>query len=119
MNLIIYLFQNTLDEYLDIQIPMGGGKNILSLVYIVIVAPVAEEILFRGLILKKLLHFMNFKKANLIQSLLFGLMHLNFLQFVFAAICGYTQAKIFDKYKTIYAPILLHILINLFGILIP
>lgn len=48
---------------------------ILALIYCFIMASGSEEILFRGLIAKRFFSSINFLKANLIQALIFWLMH--------------------------------------------
>lgn len=49
---------------------------ILALIYCFIMASGSEEILFRGLIARRFFSSINFFKANIIQALIFWLMHL-------------------------------------------
>lgn len=59
-----------------------------SILALVIVAPVTEEFLFRGLILRGLLGNFTVRNAIIFSALLFALLHMNPWQFISAAIAG-------------------------------
>jgi hypothetical protein len=59
-----------------------------SLLALVVVAPVGEELLFRGLILNGFLSRYSVRKAIVASALLFGAFHLNPWQFVGATLAG-------------------------------
>jgi len=59
-----------------------------SIILLVIVAPLTEELLFRGLILRGFLSRYTVGKAVLASAILFGLLHLNPWQFLGAVILG-------------------------------
>ncbi len=63
----------------------GVWATVLALV---IVAPLTEEFLFRGLILRGLLGNYSVRKAVVASALLFALIHLNPWQFISAAVAG-------------------------------
>lgn len=94
------------------------GTNIISFFYIVLLAPIGEELVFRGWMLRNLEKVVRFGSANIIQAFLFALLHQNLIQY-FTFVCGYVHAKIYRKYDYIYAPILIYIFINLFGVVLP
>ena len=53
-----------------------GAKALFSIaIYAILKTSLSEEILFRGFLLKRLSHRFGFAVANLIQSILFGLLH--------------------------------------------
>lgn len=56
-----------------------SGKGVIAipaiLVYAIIQTSLSEELFFRGFLLKRLTHKFGFAIGNLLQSLLFGLMH--------------------------------------------
>ncbi len=54
---------------------LGVNGILPSLVYAIFNTSLPEEMLFRGFILKRLQNKFNYKIANIIQSILFGLMH--------------------------------------------
>lgn len=87
----------------------------LMLLYSVLLAPLFEEILFRGLLFNQLRRYGRCF-AILITALLFGLMHTNVLQFIAAVLLGLLLAWIRECYGLPYA-ILLHISNNALAIL--
>ncbi len=76
---------NWLKELLE---TLVGGPLWASLLAAVIVAPLTEELLFRGVILRGLLLHYSAPKAIIASSLLFGLIHLNPWQAVGAVMLG-------------------------------
>jgi membrane protease YdiL (CAAX protease family) len=112
MSLIQPLFVKIFDDYSQQVDRLTSGNGILVLLLAIIVAPIAEELVFRGVILHKTLRVMPFLGANLLQALLFGIYHWNFVQGVYAALIGFLLGLIYYKFKTIVAPIILHMLIN-------
>jgi membrane protease YdiL (CAAX protease family) len=91
----------------------------------IILVGFSEEILFRGFILKKLQENTNFSKANIIQSILFVLIHcvgwIQLGQFVFPSIvqnCGFIfivaiiMGYIYKKTDSLWSCILVHSFLN-------
>ena len=87
----------------------------LMLLYSVLLAPLFEELLFRGLLFNQLRRYGRCF-AILITALLFGLMHTNVLQLIAAVLLGLLLAWIRECYGLPYA-ILLHISNNALAIL--
>lgn len=93
--------------------------SVLSMaIYAGIAAPIAEELLFRGLVLRSLEPH-NKGLAIIVSSVLFGLFHGNPVQIPFAAAVGIILAYITLEYNIGWA-ILLHMINNLvLGVVIP
>lgn len=80
----------------------------------VIMAPLFEEIVFRGIIQKGLINKgMKPINAILIASVVFGLVHGNPWQFVGAVLLGIVLGLVYHKTKSLLLPILLHAFNNL------
>jgi membrane protease YdiL (CAAX protease family) len=79
----------------------------------VIVAPVLEELIFRGLILEGFLRNYSPTKAIIIASLLFGIAHLNIWQFIGAFLLGLFIGWVYWKTRSIGLAIGIHIVNNL------
>ena len=62
--------------------------SLLLLVYSVILAPVIEETVFRGLVFRYARHAMPFWFANILQAALFGFVHMNLVQGIYAFAMG-------------------------------
>ncbi|MDR1495726.1 MAG: CPBP family intramembrane metalloprotease [Clostridiales Family XIII bacterium] len=81
-----------------------------GLLYVCIVGPIVEEIVFRGAIMRSLERFgLNF--SIVISSLVFGLFHIFTIQAVFAFFMGIILGYIASRYSLKHS-ILAHILIN-------
>lgn len=105
-------------EYQKVSQIIYSGSIWLELVAAVIAAPVVEELLFRGLIYKRLLVWVSPKVGMIISAAIFGLFHGNLVQFVYAFIIGYLLAYMYEKCKTIWVPILFHVCANLIAVLL-
>ncbi|MCL2757276.1 MAG: CPBP family intramembrane metalloprotease, partial [Coriobacteriia bacterium] len=87
----------------------------LGLLYVILIGPIFEEIVFRGAVLRKLEPYgANF--AMVISALLFGLYHVFLFQAVFAFFVGLIFAYTAGRYSIKWAMIL-HILNNLLACL--
>jgi membrane protease YdiL (CAAX protease family) len=112
MSLIQPIFHQLFDSYSDQMERLTSGSGIIVLILLIFAAPIAEELVFRGVILHKTSREIPFLGANILQALLFGIYHWNIIQGIYAAMIGLLLGWVYYKYKTILAPILLHMLIN-------
>lgn len=91
-----------------------SNDTILMVIMAVIMAPIFEEIVFRGIIMKGLLNKgTDPKYAIWISALIFGLIHGNPWQFVGATLLGFVLGLVYYKTKSLLLPILLHAFNNL------
>lgn len=78
-----------------------------------IIAPILEEILFRGILLRGLLqHKVNAAVAIILSSFLFGIAHLNPWQFIGAGMLGAVFGFVYYRTKSLWLCIFLHALNN-------
>jgi membrane protease YdiL (CAAX protease family) len=99
--------------FLKLMSGMTRDKATLIL-FVVIVAPVLEEIVFRGIIMKGLINKgLNPMKAIIISAVIFGIVHQNPWQFVGAGLLGCVLGLVYYKTKSLLASILLHAFNNL------
>ncbi len=107
------------EQYSDSMNALMNNQNIVLLVIeIGIIAPLIEEIIFRGLIFNLLKKNMPVWAALIIQAFLFGLAHLNFIQGSYAFVLGIIMGLALMWSKSIYPPISIHIGMNLSGIIL-
>ena len=104
--------QNLTDQYSELMESLLGGNVWLSLFVTVILAPLAEEFLFRGITLKKAQKIMPFMAANILQAVLFGIYHMNLIQGVYAFALGLILGYTAEYFHSIWAAILLHAFVN-------
>lgn len=111
------------DYVSDPLVEMMTANMLLTFLGIGIIVPIYEEILVRGLIFKEMEGLITLWPALLLQGLIFGLMHGNALQFSYAFPMGVFLGYIYIKYRSIWAPILIHLVWNttslLMGALMP
>lgn len=86
------------------------GKTV-ELVYACMIAPITEELFFRGVLLRTLAKS-NQRFAVFASALFFGLVHGNLQQFVLAVLIGIFLAHITLKHGSIIPSIIVHIFVN-------
>jgi len=90
-----------------------GTDQILALVSTIILAPIAEEIVFRGFMLNRLLGWFQEKHSVLLVSVVFALFHISPIWIVYAFIMGLFLAKVSIDEDNIAYSIVLHMGFNL------
>ena len=119
---IIQLFVPTPEYVLDLNYllkPDSFLGAILLFIAVVILAPLGEEIVFRGFlqqILEK--HWKDITRAILFTSLIFSLIHMNPYWFVQIYFLGVILGFLAWKTKSIIAPLILHSLNNSMALLL-
>lgn len=89
---------------------------VVAIVLLCLVPAVLEELLFRGIILQGLRKYGD-KKAIILSSVLFCLVHLSAEQFIFPLIFGMVMAYIVIKTGSIISSMIIHFTSNTFSIL--
>lgn len=77
-----------------------------------LVIPIAEELLYRGVVYRRLKILFGAAPAIFMSAVIFGLMHFNLVQFLYAGILGVLLAYLLERIGFLYAPILGHIAAN-------
>ena len=91
-------------------------KNIAigSLIGTILISPIAEELIFRGIILNRLKLVISTPIAILISSLCFGILH-SYGSIISAFVFGLCMCILYIKTNNILIPILAHIMNNFFA----
>ena len=111
--LMLFFPQDWIDMLNQTDEIITNANPILSFFAVVILAPVFEEILCRGLILNTLKHAMPKWYAIVASSAIFGLIHGNPIQFIYATALGILLGWLYTKFDSIWIPILCHLTFNL------
>ena len=77
-----------------------------------IVVPVAEELMFRGVLFRRFLENRSFWYAAVWSSLFFVLMHQDGAQMVYAMLLGLFLCYVYQKFGSLKAPVVLHVTAN-------
>ena len=83
-----------------------------GLVGIGIIVPIMEEMVFRVLVYKRMRRTMEMKKAIIMSALVFGIMHGNIVQFVFAFAIGIMLAYLHEISDNPLVPMAGHVAVN-------
>lgn len=89
-------------------------NTIFNIVAMIILAPIFEELIFRGILANNSSRFGNLS-AMITSGIFFGLYHLNYEQVIYAAVLGMCSAFILIKSRSIIPCILMHMFFNFFG----
>lgn len=89
--------------------------TIIMLIYGIFIAPIHEEFLFRGVIFHYMRKGCPFILANILQALLFGILHMNLVQGTYAFLVGLLLGYIFSRAKNLTTTIVIHVTFNIIG----
>lgn len=107
-----------IDNFNSMMGSVTGGNAFLSFITVVILAPIAEEVIFRGIIFRKLLKTNTAAVAIVAQALLFAFYHFNIVQGIYvlpiALVLGYTAYK----FQSVLPGMLIHAVNNLMPTLV-
>lgn len=102
------LYKSTIEAF-----EMMLDYKVAGFITVCILAPILEEILFRGILLRGMLHQgINPAIAIVLSSFLFGMAHMNPWQFIGAGILGAIFAYVYYRTKSLWICIFLHSLNN-------
>ncbi len=107
--------QDWVDSYMANSGSLGEGNMYVNFIAVVIIAPLVEEIVFRGLVYTRLKKGMPALVAAVLSSLLFGVMHGTIIWFCYTFVFGMLLIWCFEKFRSLAANVLLHISFNLTG----
>lgn len=90
-----------------------SGVFVVGLICYGFVTPVAEEVLFRGIIYNYLRRLMNLRVAVLFAAVLFGMYHMNTVQGVYGFVMGCLMIYGYEYFNSFWMPVLIHMGSNL------
>jgi len=123
-NLLLVSILNMIDvtmyfpDYIEVMEDMFTGSILMQVLVIGIAAPVIEELCFRGILMSRMLWLPTWASI-LIQGVIFGVIHLNMLQGMYAFLIGLVFGWIYIKYRSITLAIIAHMAFNLTSIILP
>ena len=94
---------------------LTSDSLILNFLSTVIFAPLAEEVVFRGLVYTRLRRAFPKWAAVVTAGIVFGLVHGNLIQILYAAPLGMLLCLIYEKYRSIWGSLAVHVGFNLTG----
>lgn len=104
------------DGFLEANENFFAGTVFMELLASCVVIPIAEELLFRGVVLQRCIGLVGERMGIIFSALLFGLIHMNLVQFLYASVIGLVLAFIVQKTKKISLAVCGHGMANLLAI---
>lgn len=121
-NMFVALLQSFIDyqEYQETMDQITGNKSLGFLIICMgVIAPIAEEVVFRWLIYLRLRDYMKMGAAAVISGLIFGIYHGNLVQAVYAGILGMVFAYFLEISGCLWSSVLLHMGANIWSLVSP
>jgi uncharacterized protein len=109
--LSLFLDTAYLEHMANMELILGGNK-LLVFLSVGIVAPIVEEVIFRGLVFRELERSLRVRAVVVIQALLFGVYHFNLAQGLYTVFLGIVLGLALVWTKSIWAPIIIHMVNN-------
>ncbi len=107
---IFYTYFGVMPDFPESEIT-GVSSFVMAFITTALIPGFVEEFLFRGLILRNLLPYGK-TVALVVSSLMFSLMHQNFMQFFYTFIAGIALGWLFMKTGSIWASVIAHMINN-------
>ena len=103
-----FFFENKIGNFMT---NIVNSPYIILLLLVAVLPAITEEITIRGVVLSGY-EDKNIYLSSMVTGLLFGIMHLDAQQFLYATILGFVLALVVRITNTIFASALIHFLIN-------
>lgn len=105
----------TSGTYREVSAALYGNTIFWEILATGIFTPVIEELLYRGVVYQRLREWLGIVPAVLLSAVLFGAMHMNIVQFVYAGLIGLLLAYVNEVFG-LSASITVHAAGNIIGI---
>lgn len=120
LQLVYAMAPKVLENYQQLMENAGIGTNLWANAAAVVMAPLGEELIFRGVAFhyaRKAVAGMKNPKvafwiANCMQALLFGIYHLNLVQGIYAFAIGLALGYLCHRYRSVIPGMLAHLVFN-------
>ena len=103
--------------YQEVTTHFFSGDVLFEIIGVGILIPIIEELLYRGIVYARLTDWIGIGKAAFISALIFGGLHFNIVQFIYAFLIGILLVYFYEKTYSLLGAVLGHIGANLITIL--
>ena len=120
LNVLIALskIQEVFPEYQNTVRGMYQENGFIILLAMLLLAPVMEELVFRGICYGRIRRIADKKVTIVLSALLFGIYHMNLIQFLYAFVMGLVFGAVYEKYRDLKTVIGAHFFANLCAVLL-
>lgn len=99
-------FYKVSEEYGEILRAIYSAPAAVQIAALGILMPICEELVFRGMIFRRLREKSTFLVAALYSSVIYALFYMDMVQMIYGMCMGMVMAYIYEKYGSVKAPIL-------------
>ena len=105
--------------YVENALAAFQGQNPILLIFsTVIVGPIAEEMIFRGMMYRRMRNYLGIPAAMIVSSLIFGAYHANMVQFIYASLMGLLFVLLYERSRSLITCIAAHSAANLWAVIV-
>ena len=117
-NILMIAFQNLFPAVYEDYVKLADTMSLKTMAAPAMIAivgifgPIAEELVFRGMVFRTLRKGFPFAVAALLSGVCFGIYHMNWVQGVYASCLGVVLAFVYERTQSILGAILFHMFFN-------
>ena len=117
-NILMIAFQNMFPAVYEDYVKLADTMSLKTMAAPAMIAivgifgPIAEELVFRGMVFRTLRKGFPFAVAALLSGVCFGIYHMNWVQGVYASCLGVVLAFVYERTQSILGAILFHMFFN-------
>ena len=104
-------------SYSEIEDVVTSGSLAMQILSVGLAAPVVEELVFRGILMNRM-KWLPAWASVLIQAMIFGAIHMNWFQSLYAFLAGILLGLVYMKYRSITIAITGHIAFNMASVVL-
>lgn len=93
------------------------SQIVIQILTTCILSPLMEELVYRGMLYRRMRESVSIVPSVIVSALVFGAMHGNIVQFVYAFFVGCILAICYEYHGTLKVSIILHVIINAISLL--
>ena len=113
LNILVEMLSIQSDKYSNVEAIQYSVPLWLGLILYGLIAPITEEMIFRGITYNRMKRFFGVVPCIIVTSLLFGGFHANLPQFLYGTAMGVLMALVYEWVKSFAAPLLFHMAANI------
>lgn len=103
---------NIIGSYQAVSEEFVSNSPVFQILTLCIAAPIAEEMIFRGVMYRRFLEYTDKVTAVVFSAAIFAIYHGNLVQAVYALILGVLLCFVYDSCKSLLAPVFVHMACN-------
>lgn len=104
-------------SYTQVEQTFYTGRITLEIFSLVLVIPVVEELLYRGIVYERARKWLGVRPAMVVSAVIFGLIHMNLVQFIYASVFGLLLVCFAEQTGNISGAVAAHMAANFTSVL--